>query len=318
MTTIEKLNAPWEPPQLPSEIPHGDMPGDHISIYPDHVRKAETLFRALRPMLASQLSQSAHGRVVISVCGGSGAGKTGIASVLAYFLRDMGIGTYLLSGDNYPRRIPQDNDQERIRVFRVAGLRGLLAEDQYTPERMAELCKAWEAENDADPQQAVERPWMKTYQQAGRKALAQYLGTPGETDFDEVNQLLASFKQGQNLVYLKRMGRQFDELWYDPVDMTGIEVLLLEWTHGNSEYLFGVDLPILLNSTPAQTLAHRMARNRDGKIDSPFVAMVLDIEQQKLDHQAHKARLVLSREGELLDYAAYRSLSIDASERGTR
>ena len=145
MTTIEKLNAPWEPPQLPSEIPHGDMPGDHISIYPDHVRKAETLFRALRPMLASQLSQSAHGRVVVSVCGGSGAGKTGIASVLAYFLRAMGIGTYLLSGDNYPRRIPQDNDQERIRVFRVAGLRGLLAEDQYTPERMAELFAARQA-----------------------------------------------------------------------------------------------------------------------------------------------------------------------------
>ena len=40
----------------------------------------------------------------------------------------------------------------------------------------------------------------------------------------------------------------------------------------------GVDIPVLLNSTPAETLAHRQARNRDGRADSPFTTMVLELE----------------------------------------
>jgi alpha-galactosidase len=34
--------------------------------------------------------------------------------------------------------------------------------------------------------------------------------------------------------------------------------------------------------------------------------MVLEIEQQKLEAQAHKARLILSKEGALLSYQDYR------------
>ncbi len=56
-------------------------------------------------------------------------------------------------------------------------------------------------------------------------------------------------------------------------------MLVIEWTHGNNPNLNGVDVPILLNSTPEETLAHRRARNRDGKTDSPFTTMVLAIEQ---------------------------------------
>ena len=311
MNLTEKLNSPWEPPKLPDEIPHGDMPGDTISIYPDHVTKANTLFNELRHILAQALEQSACGKVVLSVCGGSGAGKTGISSVLSYYLNNMGVGTYLLSGDNYPRRIPRDNDQERIRVFRVAALRGLIDEGLYNKQRMDELRKLWVAEVDSDPAKVKEYPWLDAYQKAGKRALTQYLGTPNETDFDEVNALISAFKQGKEHLLIKRMGREFDDLWYDEVDMSGVNVLLLEWTHGLSEHLQGVDASILLNSTPAQTLPHRMARGRDTKIDSPFVAMVLGIEQRKIDQQAHMAKLILSREGEILSYAQYRALPDD-------
>ena len=84
--------------------------------------------------------------------------------------------------------------------------------------------------------------------------------------------------------------------------------MIIEWTHGNSDHYAGVDIPILLNSTPAETLAHRRARNRDGATDSPFTTLVLQLEQRLLESQAHKAKLILSKSGELLTYAQYRSL----------
>ena len=60
-------------------------------------------------------------RVVISLYGGSGSGKTTLATALQqYFLND-GRGCYLLSGDDYPHRIPKRNDEERMRVYKETG-----------------------------------------------------------------------------------------------------------------------------------------------------------------------------------------------------
>lgn len=54
--------------------------------------------------MARQLGESACGRAVITVCGGSGVGKSEIASLISYYLNAEGVGAYTLSGDNYPRR----------------------------------------------------------------------------------------------------------------------------------------------------------------------------------------------------------------------
>ena len=108
------------------------------------------------------------------------------------------------------------------------------------------------------------------------------------------------------------MGRTPTELWYDPVDMTGKSVLVIEWTHGNSDWYEGVDIAILLNSTPAETLAHRQARNRDGRADSPFTTMVLELEQQLLRAQAPKAKIILSKAGDLMTYEEYTRLMAQA------
>ncbi|HEX2926634.1 MAG TPA: adenylylsulfate kinase, partial [Ruminiclostridium sp.] len=113
------------------------------------------------------------------------------------------------------------------------------------------------------------------------------------------------FKNGGIRAFLKRMGRGDTELWYDPVDFSGKSVLMIEWTHGNSHNLQGVDIPILLNSTPEETLEHRRARNRDGGTDSPFTTMVLGIEQEMLVSQASKARLIVSKNGEILSYSDF-------------
>ena len=63
-----------------------------------------------------------------------------------------------------------------------------------------------------------------------------------------------------------------------------------------------VDIPVLLNSTPQETLEHRRSRARDGKVDSPFTMMVLELEQNKLVAQAHKAKIIVSKQGEIISY----------------
>ncbi|MBO5622482.1 MAG: adenylylsulfate kinase, partial [Butyrivibrio sp.] len=107
---------------------------------------------------------------------------------------------------------------------------------------------------------------------------------------------------------LKRMGRDEASLWYDEVDMSDKQVLIVEWTHGNSDYMSQVDIPVLLNSTPEETLEHRRSRNRDGKLDSPFTMLVLELEQNKLVEQAHKAKIIISKSGEILTFEQFQKL----------
>ena len=126
------------------------------------------------------------------------------------------------------------------------------------------------SDRDADATFVATHPWLTTYQKAGRKALAGYLGTPAEVDFAEISRILAAFHDGAGSLMLKRMGRTPDALWYDEVDVTDTQVIVVEWTHGNNDYLTGVDIPILLNSTPEETLAHRRARSRDGAVEEYY------------------------------------------------
>ncbi len=300
-----------------SRVPTGDMPGDQVQIGEGHLAKARTLFPALWDLLEPILAASPHRRAVISVHGGSGVGKSEIGSLLAYALNQRGVGAYVLSGDNYPRRIPSANDAERLRIFRAAGMRGLVDAGLYDADVRAVLTDLQAADADADPARADEHPWLATYQSAGRSALEAYLGTPAEIDFDEINGILAAFHEGAEHLLLKRMGRSVGELWYDDVDLSQTQVIVLEWTHGNNDNLVGVDVPILLNSTPEETLAHRRSRARDGAVDSPFTTMVLGIEQGRLRSQAHRARIIVSKSGELQDYAAYlAAMGADVADAG--
>ncbi len=298
LTLAERLRriGPWKAPALPADLPHGDMPGDKILVGEDHIRKAGLLF----PPLAEALCALEGPKAVVSVFGGSGVGKSEIASLLCWYLRSAGIGSYVISGDNYPRRIPLYNDAERLSIFRAGGLRGLLAEGQYSAGVQKDLDALWPAGLDAEPKEAEDRPWLRCYQASGRKALAAYLGTEKEQDYEELNAILAAFRRGDSAVWLKRMGRTEEERWYDAVDFRETEVLILEWTHGGNPALRGIDIPILLNSTPEETREHRRLRARDGKTDSAFTTMVLEIEQEELRRAAPHARFILSKAGQFL------------------
>ncbi|MBR4670721.1 MAG: adenylylsulfate kinase [Butyrivibrio sp.] len=257
---IKKLDS-WTAPELPKNIPHGDMPGDKVEINEGHIKKANIIFPKLLQLLEEEANKGKE-KVVITVCGGSGVGKSEIASILSYYLTKGGIKSYTLSGDNYPRRIPMHNDAERLRV----------------------------------------------YEELGREGLEDYLGSDKEIDFAEIEKIALDFKAGEKNISLKRMGRKEDELWHEVVDFSDTDVLIIEWTHGNSDNYKGVDIPILLNSTPKETLEHRRARNRDGATDSPFTTMVLEIEQGMIKNQAHKAKIIVSKQGEILSFDEYTKL----------
>ncbi|MBQ1477372.1 MAG: hypothetical protein IIZ33_04435 [Erysipelotrichaceae bacterium] len=294
----EKLEQIKEPvlPEVTGDIPHGDMPGDKIRIEETHIQKASTIF----PVLLEKLKETGKDKAVVSVFGGSGVGKSEIASLLAYYLRANGIGAYVLSGDNYPRRIPMYNDAERLSVFRSNALRGLVDSGEYSEEVRKTLFDLWEKEKDPDPKLKEEYPWLAPYQEAGRKALKGYLGTDLEQNYEEVSEILKAFKEGQEKIYLKRMGRKEEERWYDLVDFSNIDVLIVEWTHGGNAKLQGIDVPVLLNSTPEETREHRRLRARDGKTDSDFTTMVLEIEQEELMERAKYAKIILSKSGDFL------------------
>lgn len=287
------------------QIATGDMPGDKIDINVSHVSNTKKIFPILLESINSILEDRDTRKVVISVYGGSGVGKSETGALIAHFLKLEGINSYILSGDNYPKRIPLYNDAERLGEYRYHGVKALAEVGILTTEISGILKIIQSQGKDSDPHQIVDYPWLRIYQEAGKKALINYLGSPMEINFGEVNEIIHKFKKGVALINLKRMGRSETELWYETVDLSKISVLIIEWTHGNNENLEGIDIPIFLNSTPEQTLEHRKKRARDGGVDSSFTTLVLGIEQEKLHRQAKKAKLIVTKDGDIISYRTY-------------
>lgn len=303
-TVVEKVKmaVPWVPFAIPctDNIPTGDMPGDKVMIGKDHIAKANLLFPGLLDLLLSVLHPN-H-KAVVAVYGVSGVGKSEIASLLSYYLNRMDVGAYTLSGDNYPYRIPDCNDRERMRVFRYSGIHGLIEHGLYDSACRDILTKLQADEEDCNSEKIAKYPWLSVYQQEGDNGLRGYLGTHNEIDFSELNSIIAGFKSGVSGLLLKRMGRSETSIWYEKVDFSRTNVLIIEWTHGNSFHMQGVDIPILLYSTPEETLAHRIARGRDKGADRPFTGRVLRLEAELLDSQASKVKLIVSKDGQLMNY----------------
>jgi len=307
-----RQKLPWAPEEVQDtdKIPTGDMPGDKVKIGPQHIQKSRVIFPKLLELLIPVLESNPHERAVVVVCGGSGVGKSEIASLISLYLNRMGLGSYTLSGDNYPHRIPKFNDAERLRVFRQSGINGLISHGQYLAGTPALLKELQTSGDDSNPEYANIHPWLSLYQTAGRGGLKNYLGTTNEIDFKELSGIVAQYKNGASRIFLRRMGREETEIWYEPVDFSDKHILVIEWTHGNNHNLQGVDIPVLLNSTPQETLEHRRSRNRDGATDSPFTSMVLAIEQEMLVSQAPNAKLILSKSGEVLTYRDFLKLML--------
>ena len=259
----------------------------------EQIRNAERLF----PLILEKTEERKEKKTVISVSGGSGVGKTGMAFLLQNMFEKQGKKSLIISGDNYPHRIPMYNDAERIARFRMSGLNGLITERLYTDEVKEKLLELQKAGRDAEEQEDMQ--WLSIYQKYGDKALTDYLGTDQELDYEAVSNLLMQFHGGTSQLLLRHMGRTPDDIWYDRMDVSDTDILILEWTHGNSACLQGVDVSVVLISTPEETLENRKKRNRDTAIDSPFVARVLRIEQKKINDGLERADIIQDMHGRI-------------------
>lgn len=259
----------------------------------EQIRNAERLF----PLILEKTEERKEKKTIISVSGGSGVGKTGMAFLLQNMFEKQGKKSLIISGDNYPHRIPMYNDAERIARFRMSGLNGLITERLYTDEVKEKLLELQKAGRDAEEQDDMQ--WLSIYQKYGDKALTDYLGTDQELDYEAVSNLLMQFHGGTSQLLLRHMGRTPDDIWYDRRDVSDTDILILEWTHGNSACLQGVDVSVVLISTPEETLENRKKRNRDTAIDSPFVARVLSIEQKKINDGLDRADIIQDMHGRI-------------------
>lgn len=259
----------------------------------EQIRNAERLF----PLILEKTEERKEKKTIISVSGGSGVGKTGMAFLLQNMFEKQGKKSLIISGDNYPHRIPVYNDAERIARFRMSGLNGLITERLYTDEVKEKLLELQKAGRDAEEQEDMQ--WLYIYQKYGDKALTDYLGTDQELDYEAVSNLLMQFHGGTSQLLLRHMGRTPDDIWYDRRDVSDTDILILEWTHGNSACLQGVDVSVVLISTPEETLENRKKRNRDTAIDSPFVARVLRIEQKKINDGLDRADIIQDMHGRI-------------------
>ncbi len=259
----------------------------------EQIRNAERLF----PLILEKTEERKEKKTIISVSGGSGVGKTGMAFLLQNMFEKQGKKSLIISGDNYPHRIPMYNDAERIARFRMSGLNGLITEKLYTDEVKEKLLELQKAGRDAEEQEDMQ--WLSIYQKYGDKALTGYLGTDQELDYEAVSNLLMQFHGGTSQLLLRHMGRTPDDIWYDRRNVSDTDILILEWTHGNSAYLQGVDVSVVLISTPEETLENRKKRNRDTAIDSPFVARVLRIEQKKIHDGLDRADIIQDMHGKI-------------------
>ena len=264
-----------------------------LDLAQEQIRNAERLF----PLILEKTEERKEKKTVISVSGGSGVGKTGMAFLLQNMFEKQGKKSLIISGDNYPHRIPMYNDAERIARFRMSGLNGLITERLYTDEVKEKLLELQKAGRDAEEQEDMQ--WLSIYQKYGDKALTDYLGTDQELDYEAVSNLLMQFHGGTSQLLLRHMGRTPDDIWYDRMDVSDTDILILEWTHGNSACLQGVDVSVVLISTPEETLENRKKRNRDTAIDSPFVARVLSIEQKKINDGLDRADIIQDMHGRI-------------------
>lgn len=87
-------------------------------------KNSQVLWGEIKKLLPDVLEKN-QGRAILSLYGGSGAGKTWISKELAEYLEAEGFHVFILAGDHYPHRVPRQNDTERRRVYECDGRKGL-------------------------------------------------------------------------------------------------------------------------------------------------------------------------------------------------
>lgn len=283
------------------KLPSGDKWIENHAFTDCFGTKAAKLFATLLDRVRCCQDQ----RIVIAISGGSGVGKSTTAKLIQNYLKNLDIGCALIGGDEYPWRIPVQNDAERLRIVRQAGIKGMMLDGVYDDSAWKELHILQKQMVDAAPQYSEVYPWHKSYLNHGRKALAMYLGSADEQDYTDVQALIDAFHDGQTQIPVRKLGTEEADFHYEMGNFADKKVLLLEWTHAGNSVLRGIDLNIFLYSSPEDTLERRKRRARNANTDTPLIAMALELEQIMLNENAKHADIIQLMDGEILSQKDY-------------
>ena len=114
--------------------------GDILKINISHRARTNLLFDWLRNKYTDPAK-----KLVISVGGPSGSGKSEIGALLSALYQNAGIPSILVPCDNFPIRAPKFNDLHRRELFDSKGKEALAAylgsEDEILFSRLGDICK---------------------------------------------------------------------------------------------------------------------------------------------------------------------------------
>lgn len=114
--------------------------GDILKINISHRARTNLLFDWLRDKYSDPAK-----KLVISVGGPSGSGKSEIGALISALYQNAGIPSILIPCDNFPIRAPKFNDLHRRELFDSKGKEALAAylgsEDEILFSRLGDICK---------------------------------------------------------------------------------------------------------------------------------------------------------------------------------
>lgn len=114
--------------------------GDILKINISHRARTNLLFDWLRDKYSDPAK-----KLVISVGGPSGSGKSEIGALISALYQNAGIPSILVPCDNFPIRAPKFNDLHRRELFDSKGKEALAAylgsEDEILFSRLGDICK---------------------------------------------------------------------------------------------------------------------------------------------------------------------------------
>lgn len=134
----------------------GDMIGDTPVIEERHHAIAEKVFERIQDRVRSQE------KFVIAVGGLSGSGKSEVGALLADKAEQLGKGVYVLSCDNYPHKVPRDNERYRRELYAKEGEDGLRrylgTQEETDLDRLAQIVKDFKGGADTVMLRIIDNP----------------------------------------------------------------------------------------------------------------------------------------------------------------
>ena len=285
MLDLLSIQAKWSQVKQTVFLQCEQMASNSLIFEHEHIKKAEQVLLKLLPTLVDRLEQNQLPHAVVSISGITGNGRREIASLVCFYLNEIGFGAHLVSGVNYFHRDPLLNEAERRRVFQTAGIRGMLLANCYSDGRAESLNLLVKNGTDTDPNVITVHPWIAIYQRAACEGLKQYLGTQSEVDIEELSSSFSLFRNGADELYFRRMPCEASAPIYDCVDLRNTPILIVEWVLGNGDLLKNVDISVYLKGTQPEMIEDMQC--------NPFTAMILKLERQMLHKQLHKAKIIV-------------------------